>query len=34
MARVQPKGVVSEDRDDGIKEKMIAINRVTWASPR
>jgi len=26
---VQPKGVVSEDRDDGIKEKMIAINRVT-----
>jgi small subunit ribosomal protein S5 len=29
MARVQPKGVVSEDRDDGIKEKMIAINRVT-----
>ena len=29
MARVQPKGVVSEDRDDGLKEKMIAINRVT-----
>ena len=29
MARVQPKGVMSEDRDDGIKEKMIAINRVT-----
>ena len=29
MARVQPKGVVSEDRDDGIKEKMIAVNRVT-----
>jgi small subunit ribosomal protein S5 len=29
MARVQPKGVVSEERDDGIKEKMIAINRVT-----
>jgi small subunit ribosomal protein S5 len=29
MARVQPKGVVAEDRDDGIKEKMIAINRVT-----
>jgi small subunit ribosomal protein S5 len=29
MARVQPKGVLSEDRDDGIKEKMIAINRVT-----
>jgi small subunit ribosomal protein S5 len=26
---VQPKGVLSEDRDDGIKEKMIAINRVT-----
>jgi len=29
MAKVQPKGVVSEERDDGIKEKMIAINRVT-----
>ncbi|HQR70575.1 MAG TPA: 30S ribosomal protein S5 [Burkholderiaceae bacterium] len=29
MARVQPKGVLSEERDDGIKEKMIAINRVT-----
>ena len=29
MARVQPKGVVSEDRYDGIKVKMIAINRVT-----
>ena len=29
MARVQPKGVVSEDRDDGLKEKMIAVNRVT-----
>jgi len=29
MAKVQPKGVVAEDRDDGIKEKMIAINRVT-----
>ena len=29
MARFQPKGVTSEDRDDGIKEKMIAINRVT-----
>jgi small subunit ribosomal protein S5 len=29
MAKVQPKGVLSEERDDGIKEKMIAINRVT-----
>ena len=29
MARFQPKGVTSEDRDDGIKEKMIAVNRVT-----
>ena len=29
MARFQPKGINTEDRDDGIKEKMIAINRVT-----
>jgi small subunit ribosomal protein S5 len=29
MARVQPKGVQSEQRDDGFKEKMIAVNRVT-----
>lgn len=29
MAKVQPKGVMSEERDDGIREKMIAINRVT-----
>src|SRR5512147_38968 len=29
MAKIQPKGVQSEERDDGIKEKMIAINRVT-----
>ena len=29
MAKVQPKGVPSQERDDGIKEKMIAINRVT-----
>ena len=29
MARFQPKGVNTEDRDDGIKEKMIAVNRVT-----
>src|SRR5882672_6636892 len=29
MARVQPKGVTTEERDDGLREKMIAINRVT-----
>jgi small subunit ribosomal protein S5 len=29
MARVQPKGVQNEQRDDGLKEKMIAVNRVT-----
>jgi small subunit ribosomal protein S5 len=29
MARVQPKGMPSEERDDGLKEKMIAVNRVT-----
>ena len=29
MARVQPKGVPQNDRDDGLKEKMIAVNRVT-----
>jgi small subunit ribosomal protein S5 len=29
LARFQPKGVNTEDRDDGIKEKMIAVNRVT-----
>jgi len=29
MARVQPKGVPSQERDDGLKEKMIAVNRVT-----
>ncbi len=29
MAKVQPKGVQSEERDDGLKEKMIAVNRVT-----
>ena len=29
MAKVQPKGVMSEERDDGIREKMIAVNRVT-----
>jgi small subunit ribosomal protein S5 len=26
---VQPKGVQSQERDDGLKEKMIAVNRVT-----
>jgi len=29
MAKVQAKGVQSEQRDDGLKEKMIAVNRVT-----
>ena len=29
MAKVQPKGVQSQERDDGLKEKMIAVNRVT-----
>lgn len=29
MARMQPKGMHSEERDDGLREKMIAINRVT-----
>jgi small subunit ribosomal protein S5 len=29
MARIQPKGMQSEQRDDGLKEKMIAVNRVT-----
>ncbi len=29
MARVQPKGMPQNDRDDGLKEKMIAVYRVT-----
>ncbi len=29
MAKVQAKGVSSEERDDGLREKMIAVNRVT-----
>jgi small subunit ribosomal protein S5 len=29
MAKIQPKGMPSEERDDGLKEKMIAVNRVT-----
>ncbi len=32
MAKVQPKGMkgmASEERDDGLREKMIAVNRVT-----
>jgi small subunit ribosomal protein S5 len=29
MARVQQKGAQAEERDDGMREKMIAINRVT-----
>lgn len=29
MAKVQPKGLQSEERDDGLREKMIAVNRVT-----
>ncbi|MFN7309200.1 MAG: 30S ribosomal protein S5, partial [bacterium] len=29
MAKVQAKRVASEERDDGLREKMIAVNRVT-----
>jgi small subunit ribosomal protein S5 len=29
MAKVQPKGMLAEERDDGLREKMIAVNRVT-----
>lgn len=29
MAKVQAKGVAGEERDDGLREKMIAVNRVT-----
>jgi small subunit ribosomal protein S5 len=29
MAKVQAKGVASEERDDGLREKMISVNRVT-----
>ncbi len=29
MAKMQAKGVAGEERDDGLKEKMIAVNRVT-----
>ncbi len=29
MAKVQAKAVASEERDDGLREKMIAVNRVT-----
>ena len=29
MAKVQPKGALSQERDDGLREKMIAVNRVT-----
>jgi small subunit ribosomal protein S5 len=29
MAKVQPKGMTSDERDDGLREKMIAVNRVT-----
>lgn len=29
MAKIQPKGVQAGDRDDGMREKMIAVNRVT-----
>jgi small subunit ribosomal protein S5 len=29
MAKIQPKGMQSEERDDGLREKMIAVNRVT-----
>jgi len=29
MAKFQPRGVQAEGNDDGLKEKMIAVNRVT-----
>ena len=29
MARIQAKTPLGEDRDDGMREKMIAVNRVT-----
>lgn len=29
MAKIQPKGVAAGERDDGMREKMIAVNRVT-----
>ncbi|MCQ3971770.1 30S ribosomal protein S5, partial [Klebsiella pneumoniae] len=29
MARMQGKNAAPEARDDGLKEKMIAVNRVT-----
>ncbi len=29
MAKVQAKGVASDERDDGLREKMISVNRVT-----
>jgi small subunit ribosomal protein S5 len=29
MAKIQAKRVASEERDDGLREKMIAVNRVT-----
>ncbi len=29
MAKIQPKGVPANERDDGMREKMIAVNRVT-----
>jgi small subunit ribosomal protein S5 len=29
MAKIQPKGMPNEQRDDGLREKMIAVNRVT-----
>ena len=29
MAKFQPRGAQAEGNDDGLKEKMIAVNRVT-----
>src|SRR5688572_30525817 len=29
MAKIQAKGVGGEERDDGLREKMISVNRVT-----
>ena len=33
MARVQPKGVPSQERDDGLKEKMIADGALVPHAP-
>ena len=30
MAKIQPRMQQSEERGDGLREKMIAVNRVSW----